>query len=246
MLRSAEPAEEGSSRTAPAGARVLSVNVGTARASEHTDADGGLTGIGKRPVDGPVTVAAPGPRGAAGSGVEGDFIGDLRHHGGDLQAVYAYAREDLDRWERELGRELPGGIFGENLTTQGIDVSGARIGERWRIGPDLVLQVTSPRIPCRTFAGWLQERAWVKRFTGAAVPGAYFRVVEPGRVRAGDRIEVLHRPDHEVSVAFFFRARTTEPELRPRLIAAGDALSGEALEYARTWAGTGPSGVAGE
>ncbi|SFC12892.1 MOSC domain-containing protein [Streptomyces aidingensis] len=233
MLRSPQ---EGSPAAAPVTARVLSVNIGTARASEHTDADGGMTGIGKRPVNGPVAVTAPGPKGTGGSGLAGDFIGDLRHHGGDEQAVYAYAREDLDRWQRELGRELPGGVFGENLTTQGIDVSEVRIGERWRIGPDLVLQAASPRIPCRTFAGWLQEQAWVKRFTRAAAPGAYFRVIEPGEIRAGDRIEVLHRPDHEVSVAFFFRARTTEPELRPRLMAAGDALSGEELDYARRWA----------
>ena len=91
---------------------------------------------------------APGPkRGGLGSGLVGDFIGDTRHHGGDGQAVYAFAREDLDRWEQRLDRELPNGFFGENLTTVGLDLAEARIGERWRIGDEVVLQVTSPRIP---------------------------------------------------------------------------------------------------
>lgn len=211
---------------------LLSVNAAQPLATEHTSAPSGLTGIDKRPVSGPVAVSAPGPAGSAGSGVAGDFIGSLKHHGGDDQAVYAYAREDLDHWADELGRELPGGCFGENLTTQGIDVNDTRVGERWRIGTDLVLEATAPRVPCRTFASRLREDGWVKTFTRAARPGAYFRVIEPGEIRAGDVIEVLHRPDHEVSVAFFFRARTLEPALRPRVAAAGAALRAEHLEWA--------------
>lgn len=218
------------------GARVVSVNTGVKRPSEHTGSADGRTAIDKRPVAGPVRVFAPGPKGSAGSGVDGDQIGDRRHHGGDHQAVYAFAREDLDRWEHELGRPLPAGVFGENLTTAGIDLNGALIGERWRIGADAVLEATSPRIPCRTFAGWLQERGWVKRFTQDAAPGAYFRVVEPGEIRAGDPIEVVHRPDHEVTVRFFFRALTLAPELRPRIAAAGGALAPEELEQALKWA----------
>ncbi|MFE2183098.1 MOSC domain-containing protein [Streptomyces sp. NPDC059455] len=213
---------------------VLTVNVGRAMPSAHTDWPGG-TGIDKRPVDHPVAVAAPGPKGQAGSGLAGDSVCDTRHHGGDDQAVYAYAREDLDVWERELGRELANGVFGENLTTSGIDVSGALIGERWRVGSELLLEVTSPRIPCRTFAGWLGERGWLKRFTQAAVPGAYLRVLEPGEIRSGDPVEIVHRPDHEVTIAFLFRAETTERELLPRVLAAGDALRPEvrkaALKY---------------
>ncbi|MCF3103454.1 MOSC domain-containing protein [Streptomyces roseoverticillatus] len=210
---------------------LLSVNVGRAGTADIPGAPGfeaGLaTAIDKRPTDGPVTVSAPGPKGIGGSGLAGDTIVSLRHHGGDDQAVYAFAREDLDRWEQELGRPLPDGSFGENLTTSGVDVNGARIGERWRIGPDLVLEVSAPRIPCRTFATWLGEAGWIKRFTQEAAPGAYLRVIEPGEIRAGDAVAVVHRPDHEVTVSFLFRASTVERTLLPRVLAAGDALHPE-------------------
>ncbi|MEU2586287.1 MOSC domain-containing protein [Streptomyces avermitilis] len=214
---------------------LLSLNVGRARAVEYTDQPEGVTGIDKRPVDGPVGISAPGPKGVGASGVAGDAVCDTRHHGGDHQAVYAVAREDLDGWERELGRALPNGVFGENLTTEGLDVSGARIGERWRIGPEVVLEVTSGRIPCRTFQEHLGERGWVKRFTHKGAPGAYLRVVEPGEIRAGDPLEIVHRPDHEVTVALQFRAVTTERELLPRLLAAAEALHPEALARAREY-----------
>lgn len=206
--------------------KLLTVNLGRPMPSEYSHVEGG-TGIDKRPVDGPVAVAAPGPRGIGGSGLAGDALLDLRHHGGDDQAVYAYAREDLDFWQRELGRGLANGVFGENLTTSGVDISGARIGERWRIGPRLLLEVTSPRIPCRLFQHWLGEDDWMKRFTAAAVPGAYLRVLVPGEIRAGDTVELVHRPEHEVSVALAFRALTVERELLPRLLEAGDALHPE-------------------
>ncbi|WP_179775987.1 MOSC domain-containing protein [Amycolatopsis endophytica] len=198
--------------------KVLSVNIGAERAL--AEADLGVTGIDKRPVDGPVAVAAPGARGTGGSGVAGDRICDLRNHGGDDQAVYAYAREDLDAWAAELGRDLPPGVFGENLTTTGLDLTGAVIGERWRVGESLVLEVSCPRIPCRTFAGWLGERGWVKTFTRRAVPGAYFRVLEPGPVQAGNSVEVLSRPGHGVTIGTVFRAFTTEPDLLPELTVA--------------------------
>jgi MOSC domain-containing protein YiiM len=214
---------------------LLSVNLGMPRAADYTDAPSGTTGIAKRPAEGPVRVTAPGPKGQGGSGLAGDAVCDLRHHGGNDQAVYAYAREDLDGWERELGREFANGDFGENLTTSGIDVNGARIGERWRIGSDLVLEVTSCRIPCHTFAVWLGEKGWVKRFTRKAACGAYLRVVEPGEIKAGDRIGILHRPDHEVTVSFLFRAWTTERELMPRLLVAGPALHPEAIRNAEEY-----------
>lgn len=210
--------------------RVLSVNVGRPRPNPWKGI--GATGIDKRPVDGPVAVSAPGPKGAGEVGLAGDRVYDVAHHGGTDQAVYAYAREDLDRWQAELGRPLGNGSFGENLTTAGLDVNGALIGERWRIGADVVLEVSCARIPCGTFQGWLGEQGWIKRFTAAAVPGAYLRVVEPGEVRAGDPVEVLHRPEHEVTVAFLFRAVTTEPELLPRL-AVADALPEEDREWVR-------------
>ncbi|MFD3722644.1 MOSC domain-containing protein [Streptomyces sp. NPDC058674] len=216
---------------------LISVNLGRATAVDYSDAPDGLTGMGKRPVPGPVRVSAPGPRAAgAGSGLEGDAVCDRRHHGGDHQAVYAYAREELDWWERELGRELPAGTFGENLTTSGVDVSGALLGERWRVGPELVLEVSSTRIPCRTFQGVMGVPGWVKRFTRERRPGAYLRVVREGRISPGDGIEVLHRPEHEVTSAFLFRAWTTERVLLPRVLAAGEALAPEVRETALAYA----------
>ncbi len=211
------------------------MNLAKPHHSEHTAAEGGLTGIDKQPVEGAVAVTAPGPRGTGGSGLAGDTIGDLRHHGGEEQAVYAFAREELDFWEGELGRALPNGVFGENLTTRGVPVDDARIGERWQLGAPgtgPLLEVCSMRVPCRTFAGWLNEQGWVKRFTDRRMPGAYLRVVAPGEVRAGDPVTVVHRPDHEVSVSFVFRALTRESELLPRVLAAGEALDPQAREHA--------------
>ncbi|GHH78674.1 sulfurase [Streptomyces sulfonofaciens] len=235
--------------------KLLSLNVGRAKTVSYTGQPEGLTGIDKRPVTGPVRVAPPGPKGVGTSGVAGDAVCDTRHHGGNDQAVYAFAREDLDRWQDAVGAPLANGVFGENLTTEGLDVSGARIGERWRIGPSLVLEVTSGRIPCQTFAGELEARVpdgrtenWIKRFTREAAPGAYLRVIEPGEIRTGDPIEIVHRPDHEVTVALQFRAVTLERRLLPRLLAAGDALHPEAIEQARKYVaveqGVGPGGRA--
>lgn len=214
---------------------LLSVNLGRPKAVPYTDQPQGLTGIDKQSADGPVRVAAPGSARTGASGLAGDAVCDTRHHGGEHQAVYAMAREDLDDWERELGRPLPNGSFGENLTTVGLDVSGARIGERWRVGPRVVLEVTCGRIPCRTFQAHLGEKRWVRRFTEKGAPGAYLRVVEPGEIRAGDPVEIVHRPEHEVTVALQFRAVTTERELLPRLLAAGGALHPQALAAARTY-----------
>ncbi|WP_066973560.1 MOSC domain-containing protein [Streptomyces sp. NRRL F-4489] len=216
-------------------ATLLTVNIGQAVRAAYATHEAG-TGLDKRPVAGPVAVAAPGPKGTGGSGLAGDAIVDTLRHGGDDQAVYAYAREDLDDWQRRLGRDLPNGIFGENLTTAGLDVTGARIGERWRVGPRLLLEVTSPRIPCRTFQGRLGEPGWIKRFTQAAVPGAYFRVLEPGEIRAGDPVRVEHRPGHDITIGLAFRALTTHRDLLPRLLDAGDALHPEAREKAATYA----------
>ncbi|MFF0446295.1 MOSC domain-containing protein [Streptomyces sp. NPDC004609] len=215
--------------------KLLTVNVGRPKAVGYTDTPDGLTGIDKRPTDGPVRVMEPGPKGEGGSGVAGDTVCDRRHHGGTHQAVYAFAREDLDFWERELGRPIPNGTFGENLTTTGLDVSGALIGERWRIGEQVVLEVASGRVPCRTFAGWLGEKGWVKRFTRQAEPGAYLRVVEPGEIRPGDPIEIVHRPDHEVTVSLAFRAETTERTLLPSVLAAADALDPGLVRKAREY-----------
>jgi MOSC domain-containing protein YiiM len=207
--------------------KVLSVNVGHPRPNPWKGL--AATGIDKRPVDGPVAVAEPGPKGTGAVGLAGDRVYDIQHHGGSDQAVYAYAREDLNRWEREFGRTLSNGCFGENLTTTGIDVNAARIGERWRIGADVILEVSCPRIPCATFQGWLETAGWIRRFTQAAVPGPYLRIVESGELRRDDPIQIVYRPDHDVTVELFFRALTTEPHLLGSLLVA-DALPRQTRE----------------
>lgn len=210
-------------------ATVLTVN------SAYVDPDGtgSGTGIDKRPTDGPVAVRAPGPmRGGLGSGIVGDVIGNRKLHGGDDQAVYVYAREDLDVWESRLGRDLTNGMFGENITTTGIDVTGAVIGERWRIGADgLLLEVTRPRTPCKTFAKRLGIAGWIKTFTHGGTPGAYLRVLEPGSIRGGDSVEIVERPDHGVTIGFVYRALMLEPQLLPDVLAA-DALADEVKQLA--------------
>lgn len=209
---------------------VRSVNVAQPRPNPFKTTR--VTGMAKLPVPGPVAVRAPGSRAdGAGSGLVGDTVGDRAHHGGDGQAVYAYAREELDSWHELLGRPLDDGAFGENLTTCGVDVSGALVGERWRVGADLLLQVTGPRIPCATFAGWIGRPGWLRTFIQARLPGAYLSVVTPGEVRAGDPVVLEHRPAHAVTVATVFRAITLEPALLPSILVADD-LPAELRELA--------------
>ncbi len=193
---------------------VLSVNVGTPVQAPWSAEE--RTAIHKRPVVGPVRVEP--------MGLAGDQVADTKYHGGTYQAVYAFAREDLDLWADRLGAEIPNGQFGENLTTLGLDVNEALVGERWRIGT-AVLEPIEVRIPCNVFKRWLgvsgfDNTAWVKRFTREARPGPYLRVVEPGVLQAGDAIEVVHRPDHDVTISQMFRAFTTDRSLLPTLLAA--------------------------
>jgi len=207
---------------------VISVNLAVPERS--TAKNVGLTGINKRPVDRPVAVRPPGPKTTGlHSGLVGDQIFDVAHHGGDDQAVYAYAREDYDWWQQQLGRDLPDGVFGENLTTTGVDVNGAVIGEQWRIGDGLVLAPTFGRIPCATFQARMGEPRWIKRFTAENRTGAYLRVVTAGEVEAGDPVEVVDRPSHGVTIAHAFRAWMTAPELLPDLLKA-DGLPADMRE----------------
>jgi MOSC domain-containing protein YiiM len=194
-------------------AHVVSVNVGTP-VTEQWAGRLGATAIRKRAVDGPVAVRT--------LGLDGDQVADTRHHGGVFQAVYAFAEEDLARWAARLGGPVQPGLFGENLTTAGLDVNQAVLGERWRIGTS-VLSPVDVRIPCNVFKNWLglndlDNRAWVRRFTEEGRPGPYLRVLEEGHLRAGDEIVVEHRPGHGVTVATMFRAMTTEPDLLPLLL----------------------------
>ena len=167
------------------------------------------TAIGKRPAAGPVHVGR--------LGLAGDEQVDTDNHGGADQAVYAYAREDLDWWVEQLGRDLPSGIFGENVTTAGLDVTGAPVGALWRLGTALV-QVTGVRIPCVVFQHWLGEEHWVKRFAGAGRPGAMLRVLDEGTVSAGDPVEVISQPAERVTVAEAMRAYYGDTDLMQRLL----------------------------
>ncbi|MBO0824622.1 MAG: MOSC domain-containing protein [Actinobacteria bacterium] len=197
---------------------LLSVNIGKPRPNPWKPVT--LTGIDKRPVSRAVMVTDPGPKGTGAVGLVGDAAYDVKNHGGTDLAVYAYAREDLDLWQAELDTALANGNFGENLTTEGLDVTGALVGERWRVGQDVILEVSCPRTPCGTFQGWLARAGWIKRFTEAAKPGAYLRVIESGLIQAGDPVRIERRPAHDVTIAVAFRALSTEPDLLPRLLAA--------------------------
>ena len=185
----------------------------------------GRSGIGKQPVDGLVATGD--------DQLTGDTICDVKHHGGVDQAVYAYAVEDAAWWSGELGQDVGPGRFGENFTTRDVDVTGAVIGQRWAIGTAL-FEVSVPRIPCRTFAGFWQVPDLVKRFTAAGRPGAYLRIVAAGELQVGDAIRIVHTPAHGVTIGETFRALTGDRTLAPRLLEAPE-LPAQAHANARKW-----------
>jgi MOSC domain-containing protein YiiM len=193
---------------------VVSVNVGMPKRVPYETTSMPTTGIEKRPVAGPVRITF--------DGVEGNGVGDPRNHGDEYMRVYAYAVEDYAWWQAQLGRPFEAGHFAEQLTTAGIDLNAALVGEVWRVGTAL-LQIAHVRIPCHTFKGWMgysgyDATAWVKRFVLAGRAGPYFRVLEEGVVQAGDAIEVVERPGTDVTVAELFAAVTIRPQLLPRLL----------------------------
>jgi MOSC domain-containing protein YiiM len=195
-------------------ATVVSINVGQPKRADFRTASLPETAIEKLPVEGPVRITS--------YGVEGNACASTDVHGDEFMRVYAYSTEDYAWWGDELGADLRPGLFGEQLTTEGVDLNAALMGETWRVGT-AVLQIAHVRIPCQTFKGWMghtghDATAWVRRFTLAARPGPYFRVLEGGTVTAGDPIVVLDRPAHDVSVETMFRAVTTEQGLLPRLL----------------------------
>lgn len=200
-------------------ATVLTVNVGAEEPNPAKEV--GRTGHHKRPVAS-AEVRAPGPKhGGLGSGLVGDFIGDVRSHGGERQAVYAVAREELDGWAARLGRDLPNGAFGENLTTQGLDVDAARVGDCWAVGDEVVLEVTGPRIPCATFAARMGEPGWLKTFTAHARTGAYLAVLTGGTIRPGAVVEVISRAQHQIELPETFRAFMGDLDAARAVLAAG-------------------------
>jgi MOSC domain-containing protein YiiM len=178
-------------RPAAAGGLLISVNVGMPRDVE-LNGEVRQTAIFKDPVPGRVKVA--------GHHVDGDRQADQVNHAGVHKAVYAYAREDLDFWAAELGRDIEDGFVGENLTISGYDVSHAVVGERWRVG-GVEFEVAQPRIPCWKLGVRAGDQSMTRRFEQALRPGAYLRVVTEGDVGAGDTVEVLSRPTHGFTVA---------------------------------------------
>jgi MOSC domain-containing protein YiiM len=169
------------------------------------------TAIWKTPVTGRVAVR--------GVNLAGDDQADRRVHGGPDKAVYAYASEDTAWWSQRLGRELGPGSFGENLSTRGLDLSSARIGDRWRVGSTL-LEVRQTRIPCFKLGLRMGDPRFLKTFAEAGRPGAYLGILEEGDVGAGDRIAVVSRPDHDITMALMSEALLHDRTLRPRLLEA--------------------------
>ena len=192
-------------------ARVASVNVGRPKLL-LINGQPHKTGIDKQPIDGPVELRD--------DAVAGDAVVDRKFHGGYDKAVYAYASEDYEWWSGELGRELGPGALGENLTTSGIAIADARIGERWRVGSAL-LEVSEPRQPCSTLGAKMGDQRFVRRFAKSLRLGTYMRIIEPGVVGAGDAIDVVDRPDHEVTVGLLGRVLFEDSSLGPQVLAAG-------------------------
>ena len=195
---------------------LLSVNVGRPEPVE-TGQRTVETAIWKAPVQGRVRVQ--------GVNLDGDDQADRSVHGGPDKAVYAYAIEETREWEAELDRRLDVGAFGENLTTEGIDVSGALIGERWRVGSTL-LEVVQPRLPCFKLGIRMGDPLFVRRFAQGSRPGAYLRIVEEGDLGVGDSIAVdfSSLPDHGVSVRLVFDAILLDHDLVHQALQAPQLL----------------------
>jgi MOSC domain-containing protein YiiM len=197
--------------------RLVSVNVGRPQQVSVRRGRPVMSAIGKAPVEGRVRVE--------GVNVAGDDQGDRRVHGGPDKAVYAYASEDAAWWAEQLGREIVPGMFGENLTTEGVDVSGAVVGERWRVGT-VELEVCQPRIPCFKLGIRFGDPLMVRRFGEASRPGAYLRILREGELGAGDAIEVLDRPGHGVTVALVSAAILLDDSLRAQAATAPELAHG--------------------
>jgi len=188
--------------------QVLAVNVGTVREFEYNGRPA-KSAIWKAPAVGRIA--------ARGVNLAGDDQADRKAHGGPDKAVYAYASEDVRWWEQEVGRALAYGEFGENLTTEGIEVNTALVGERWEIGTT-VLEVSEPRIPCWRLGVRMNDKMFPRRFTEALRPGAYLRIIIEGEVGAGDEIRVVERPDHDLTIRDVFLIYTRDHAEAQRLL----------------------------
>jgi MOSC domain-containing protein YiiM len=190
-------------------ARIVSVNVGRPREFEFNGKPA-RSAIWKSPVEGRV--------GAHGINLDGDDQADRKAHGGYDKAVYAYALEDLRWFEREEARAIPYGGFGENLTTEGIDVNDALVGERWEVG-GVLLEVSEPRIPCWRLGVRMDDQHFIRRFTDALRPGVYLRIVREGELGMGDPVRVVEKPRHDITIRDVFRIYTRDRREIPKLLA---------------------------
>jgi MOSC domain-containing protein YiiM len=183
----------------------------------HTMRDGFYhrTAIDKRPVDGAVQVGR--------LGLMGDQQID-RHHGGPDRAVYVYADEDAAWWSDRLEREIPPGLFGENLRTTGLEVTGARVGEQWRVGDEVLLEVRRIRTPCENLALRMGIDGFHLEFLRSGRVGAMCRVLAEGEVQAGDRVCQVARPRHDVTIGHLARDSAT-PEQMQQLLDSGVSLA---------------------
>ena len=195
---------------------LLSVNVGRLRPIPYRGKQV-MTGIFKEPVRGRVA--------ARGTNLEGDEQASKSPDGGFDNAVYAYAREDYEWWEAELSEPMEPGRFGENLTTTGVELNDALVGERWRVGT-VLLEVSEPRFPCFKLGVRMGTQRFVKRFAEARRTGTYLRIVEDGELGAGDAIEVVERPDHGVTIGRFADAYLGDRDRLAELLVA-ERLSDE-------------------
>jgi MOSC domain-containing protein YiiM len=180
--------------------RVLAVSVGRPRDFDY-HGHPARSAIWKSPVSGRIA--------ARGVNLAGDDQADRQAHGGPDKALYVYAVEDARWWESREGRPFEYAAFGENLTTESIDVNGALVGERWAIG-SAVFEISEPRVPCWRLGVRMNDPKFIGRFVDAQRPGAYLRIVKEGDVGAGDAIEVVSKPDHDVSVRDVFRIYTRD------------------------------------
>jgi MOSC domain-containing protein YiiM len=189
--------------------RILSINVGQARQFEYNGRPA-KSAIWKAPVAGPVA--------ALGVNLEGDDQADRKAHGGPDKAVYAYAVEDLRWWRGEIDRAIEYGGFGENLTTEGVEINDALVGERWKVGT-AVFEVSEPRVPCWRLGVRMNDSMFPRRFTEALRPGAYLRIIIEGYLNAGDEIEVVEKPNHDLTIRDVFRIYVRDRSEVDRLVA---------------------------
>jgi MOSC domain-containing protein YiiM len=191
--------------------KLLSINIGQKR-TQQNGLKLEITGIYKMPVQDSAQITS--------LGIAQDFIASKKHHGGPDQAIYVYGQADYDWWSAQIGHELQPGMFGDNFTISDLESASFNIGDRLLVGA-ITLEVTAPRIPCKTFARRMQDPLFVKKFRHAERPGLYCRVIREGVVNWGDEVRVENYAGETISVLQmfrdFYRRNKSETVLRQHL-----------------------------